>query len=122
MLEDIRRETQKHIKKLQKLISHPVEIKLFGDTNPTTNGIVTLIQKHPEHEEWFDLSPAQFNGEMIMSHIVNVAMIQDVIPLEKPKYSTEELANFMIEKGIEMEKDRWTCQKNQSPVCTGSYN
>jgi hypothetical protein len=28
----------------------------------------------------------------------------------------------MIEKGIEMEKDRWTCQKNQSPVCTGSYN
>jgi hypothetical protein len=31
MLEDIRKKTQRHVKKLQRLINHPVEIKLFGD-------------------------------------------------------------------------------------------
>jgi hypothetical protein len=37
---------------------------------------------------------------MTMSHIINVAMIQEIYPLEKPRYSTEELANLMTEKGI----------------------
>jgi hypothetical protein len=51
MLKDIRKETQRHVKKLQTLINHPVEITLFGDIQSNTNGIVTLIQEHPEHEE-----------------------------------------------------------------------
>jgi hypothetical protein len=86
------------------LINHPVEITLFGDNPANTYGIVTLIRKHPEHEEKIELSPAQVNGEMAMSHYINVAMIQGTHPLEKPKYSTEELANLMMEKGIGMEK------------------
>jgi hypothetical protein len=36
-------------------------------------------------------------------HIINVAMIQDIHPLEKPKYPTE-LASLMNEKEIEMKK------------------
>jgi hypothetical protein len=42
------------------------------------------------------------NRNMTMSHVINVAIIQDIHPLNHPKYSTEELAILMIEKGIEM--------------------
>jgi hypothetical protein len=55
MLEDIRKEMQRHVKKLQRLINHPVEITLFGDSHLNKNGIVTLIQEQPEHEEWIGL-------------------------------------------------------------------
>jgi hypothetical protein len=51
MLKDIRKETQRQVKKLERLINHPVEITLFADSHPNTNGIVTLIQEQPEHEE-----------------------------------------------------------------------
>ena len=105
MLEDIRKEISKHIKTLRKMINQPVEITQFGDNIPTINGTVTLIQEEPEHEEWVELSPAQVNGKMTLSHIINIAMIQDINPLEKPKYSTEELANLMTEKGIERNKN-----------------
>jgi hypothetical protein len=40
-----------------------------------------------------------------MSHIIKVTMIQDIDPLEKPRYSTEELVNLVTEKkGMEIEK------------------
>jgi hypothetical protein len=47
---------------------------------------------------------AQVNGEMNMSHIINEAMIQEIHPLEKLRYSTGELANLMTKKGMSMEK------------------
>jgi hypothetical protein len=47
----IRKETQRHVKRLQRLINHPVDIKLFGESHPNTNGIATLIQEHPEHKK-----------------------------------------------------------------------
>jgi hypothetical protein len=47
MLEDIIKETQKHDKKLQRLINHPVKITLFRDSHPT----ITLIQEQPRYEK-----------------------------------------------------------------------
>jgi hypothetical protein len=51
MLEDIRKETQK-CQEIAKTDQPPGEITLFGANHSNTNGIVTLIQEHPEHEEW----------------------------------------------------------------------
>jgi hypothetical protein len=39
-----------------------------------------------------------------MSHTMNLSMIQEMHQIEKLRYSTEELANLMTEKRIEMEK------------------
>ena len=52
MWNDIKKENRGHIALLKTLIGHTVDINLFGDQEPSINGVAKGIHKEEEEDPW----------------------------------------------------------------------
>ena len=85
MWNDIKKENRGHIALLKTLIGHTVDINLFGDQEPSINGVAKGIHKEEEEDPWVELSPAQVDGKLVNTHVVPLSMIDYVKATDKPR-------------------------------------
>ena len=86
MWNDIKKEHRGHIALLKTLIGHTVDINLFGDQEPSINGVAKALHK----EEKEDPS-AQVDGKLVNTHVVPLSMIDYVKATDKPRNTPKDV-------------------------------
>ena len=93
LISQVNMDIDKHYNILHELTNHQVKITIFGNKELAVTGKVQGLTT--DHNPLVELSPARVDNVMVLSHVIPLDIIDEIIPLDKPDYSTKELANLM---------------------------